>query len=409
MQSTGSAPLAGIRVIEVDNWMAAPSCAAMLADLGADVIKIEPVTGDPMRGIGRPAKVEDEALKSYDFQFDVDNRGKRSIAVALDQQAGGDVARRLCESADIFLCNLLPQRQERFGLEPDRLMGLNPRLIHATLTGYGTTGPEATRPGFDVTAFFGRSGIYDGMREGENGIVPNARNAQGDHTTGLALLSSILVALRMVEQTGVGQIVETSLYETAVWTQASDFATAAVDRAPLRKRARNEQIVVTTNRFACADGRWLVVHMPGQTKGWPLLCKALGLEHLLEEERYDSIRGRYRNMVDLLAEVDERFLTRTRDEWGEIFDAQGVVWGPVLAVHETAADPQAEAIGLFPTMEHPEHGTYRTVRMPMRITGADIRPRGPAPTVGEHTRDVLADAGFDETEIAALIEANAIA
>jgi len=381
----------------------------MLSDLGAEVIKVEPVTGDPMRGIGRPAKVENEDLKSYDFQFDVDNRGKRSIAVALDQEAGADIVRRLCENADIFLCNLLPQRQKRFGLDATRLHGVNPKLVHATLTGYGTSGPEATRPGFDVTAFFGRSGIYDGMREGENGIVPNARTAQGDHTTGLALLSSILVALRMVDQTGEGQTVETSLYETAVWTQASDYATAAVDRAPLRKRARNEQIVVTTNRFACADGRWLVVHMPGQEKGWPTFVRALGLDHLLDDERYESVRSRYRNMVDLLAEVDERFLTRTRDEWGAIFDANSVVWGPVLAVHETAADPQAEAMGLFPTIVHPEHGPYRSVRIPMRIVNADVGPRGPAPTIGQHTHEVLAAAGYDDAAVARLLEAGAIA
>ncbi|MDG2113935.1 MAG: CoA transferase, partial [Actinomycetota bacterium] len=184
-----AAPLDDVRIIEIDSWMAAPSAGAILADLGADVIKVEPLRGDPMRGMGRPAKV-DEAIKGYDFQFDVDNRGKRSVAVDLDSEQGAAVVRRLVAGADVFMCNLLVHRQERFGLDPASLTAVNPRIVHATLTGYGTTGPEAWRPGYDVTAFFGRSGIYDAMREGELGAVPMARPAQGDHTTGLALVGA---------------------------------------------------------------------------------------------------------------------------------------------------------------------------------------------------------------------------
>ena len=189
-------PLDDITVVEIDNWMAAPSAGAVFADLGANVIKVEPLTGDPMRGMSRPAKIE-SAFKDYDFQFDVDNRGKRSIAVALDTEEGVDLVQRLVGNADIFMCNLLIHRQERFGLDPKTLLELKPNLVHATLTGYGTTGPDAWRPGYDVTAFFGRSGLYDAMREGTDGVVPMARPAQGDHTTGLALVSAILAALRL--------------------------------------------------------------------------------------------------------------------------------------------------------------------------------------------------------------------
>src|SRR5512139_571223 len=210
-----SSPLDDIRVIEVDSWMAAPSAAAILADLGADVIKVEPLTGDPMRDMGRPPKGRDD-LKGYDFQFDVDNRGKRSIAVALDKPEGAELVRKMVADAHVFLCNLLPQRQKKFGLDPDELMRINPRLVHATLTGYGTSGPDAWRPGYDVTAFFGRSGLYDALREGEDGSVPMARPAQGDHTTGLALVGAVLAALRQAERTGHVQVVETSLLETAV-------------------------------------------------------------------------------------------------------------------------------------------------------------------------------------------------
>ena len=228
--------------------MAAPSAGAIMADLGARVIKVEPLTGDPMRNTGRSPKIEDEAMKAYDFQFDVDNRGKESICIDLTSTDGVAVVQKLCKSADIFLCNLLAVRQEKYKLDPDTILSFNPKIVHATLTGYGTEGSDAWRPGYDVTAFFGRSGLYDSMREGQDGIVPMARPAQGDHTTGLALLAAILAALRLAEKTGEGQVVETSLYETAVWTQAADYSVTAMDHAPVRQRSREQLFLSTANR-----------------------------------------------------------------------------------------------------------------------------------------------------------------
>ena len=164
-----SAPLEDITVLEIDSYMAAPSAGAVLADMGARVIKVEPLTGDPIRGLSRPPKGDRvaNAFKDYDFQFDVDNRGKQSIAIALDQPEGAGIVHTLIKQADIFMCNLLTGRQEKFGLDPETLHTLNPKLVHATLTGYGTEGPDAWRPGYDVTAFFGRSGLYDAMRNGD--------------------------------------------------------------------------------------------------------------------------------------------------------------------------------------------------------------------------------------------------
>ena len=394
-------PLDDVRVIEIDSWMAAPSAAAILSDLGADVIKIEPLSGDPMRNTTRPAKV-DGAFKGYDFQFDVDNRGKRSIAVDLASDEGRDIVHRLCEGADVFLCNLLQHRQEKFGLSPAQLWETNSKLVHATLTGYGTDGPEAWRPGYDVTAFFGRSGLYDSMRDGNDGQVAMARPAQGDHTTGLALLSGILAALRLAERTGTGQAIETSLFETAVWTLATDYGVTAVDQAPVRRRSRQQQIVATANRYPCGDGNWVVFNMPEEA-AWPRFCQALGLEQLLDDNRLQNIKGRFDNMAEVVDLVDEALSARPRDEWGPIFDEQRLIWGPVLGLHEVVADPQAEAIDLFPTVEHAEHGEYRTVRAPIRIQGVDTSPRRSSPMPGQHTRLVLTDAGFDDAAIDQLI------
>jgi crotonobetainyl-CoA:carnitine CoA-transferase CaiB-like acyl-CoA transferase len=401
-----AAPLEDITVVAIESWMAAPSASALLADLGANVIKVEPPSGDPMRNLSRAPKV-DGPLKALDCQFDVDNRGKRSVAVDLDTDQGKAVVHRLVARADVFMCNLLIHRQERFGLDPDSVLALNPRIVHATLTGYGTTGPDAWRPGYDVTAFFGRSGLYDASREGDDGDVPMARPAQGDHTTGLALLGAILAALRSAERTGEGQVVETSLFETAIWTQASDFGTTAIDRAPVRRRARHNMLSPTANRYPCGDGKWLVVNML-DAMAFDRFCRAIGREDWLEDERFREARGRYDHMPELVTGIDATLATRSRDEWGRIFDEAGLIWGPVLTLDEAAGDGQAHAIGMFPELEHPEYGTYRTVNAPFRFRSGEVRPRGTSPGPGEHTREVLGEMDFDEAEIDALMAAGVL-
>ena len=390
-------PLDDITVIEVDNWMAAPSCGAMLADMGATVIKVEPLSGDPMRNMMRPPKLPDE-LKSYDYQFDVDNRGKQSVAVDISHPSGAALLHKMVGTADVFLCNLLAERQQRFGMDPETLMGLNPKLVHATFTGYGTTGPEAWRPGYDVTAFFGRSGLYDAMREGQDGVVPMARPAQGDHTSGMALYGAIVSALRLVERSGEGQVVESSLYETAVWTQATDYAVTAVDKAPLRQRSRHQQIIATANRYPCGDGKWFVMNMPNDS-AWPLFAKTIGVEQTLDDERFGDLRGRFQNMEALVNIIDEALAAKSRDEWGEIFDEAGLIWGPVLALHEVVADPQAEALGMFPLLNSPEIGDYATVANPMKFKTANVGPERPHPKLGEQTNAVLTDMGLSAHEI----------
>jgi len=306
------------------------------------------------------------------------------------------------------MCNLLSQRQEKYRFDPATLLEVNPKLVHATLTGYGTSGPEAWRPGYDVTAFFGRSGLYDAMREGSDGIVPMARPAQGDHTTGLALLGAILAALRLAEKTGEGQIVETSLFETAVWTQATDYATSSVDLAPVRQRARNQMFLPTANRYPCGDGKWVVFNMP-EASAWPKFCKAIGRGSWVDEERFVDPKSRFRLMHEIVPMVDEALSAKTRDEWGEIFDAAGLIWGPVLGLHEVPEDSQAEAINLFPTLDHETLGQYRTVNIPMRFQSADVKPRSRSPLLGEHTYNVLQDFGVSDSEIESLTQQGVIA
>lgn len=398
------APLAGLRVIEATNWMAAPGAAAVLADMGAEVVKVEPLTGDVVRGLIRPPKVPDGA-PDIDYSFTVDNRGKRSVAIALDQPEGAEVMRRLLADADVFLCNLLPYRQERYGLDPETLHAANPRLVHATLTGYGMGGPDGERPGFDVTTFFGRGGITDAMTE-PGSPAPNPRTAQGDHTTSLAMVASILAALRLVDSTGEGQVVDVSLLATAAWTMASDLSAVLIDGRQPTKRDRRHLITPLANRFRCADDRWIILNMP-EPRWWPSFCTTIERPEILDDPRFASARDRFENMPELIDLIDAAFATKPLDEWGRIFDEAGLIWGPASTMAELAEDPQAAAIGLFPEIEHPG-GSFRTVAAPIGIRGADIAPRGLAPLLAEHTRDVLDELGYGREEIDALAASGAV-
>ena len=394
-------PLDGVRVVEISSWMAAPSAGAVLADMGADVIKVEPLTGDVVRNMSRKAK----GAPDIDHSFHMDNRGKRSIAVALDRPDGAEVVRKLIDRADVFLCNLLPHRQERYGLDPATVHARSRRVVHATLSGYGLVGPDVSRPGFDVTTFFGRASITDAMTE-PGGVAPMPRPAQGDHTTGIAMVAAILAGLRVAEKTGEGPVVDVSLFATAAWTMASDLAPTLVDGAPVRKRDRHHLITPLGNRFRCADDRWIILNMP-EVRWWAPFCKTVERPELLEDERFLTVKDRFDNMAALIDILDEVMATKPLAEWGRICDDAGLIWGPASSIDELARDPQAEAIGLFPTIEHPE-GDFRTVAAPMRIAGADIRPRGPAPALGANTVEVLAEIGYTADEAAALGEAGVV-
>jgi crotonobetainyl-CoA:carnitine CoA-transferase CaiB-like acyl-CoA transferase len=393
-------PLDGIRIIEMTSWMAAPSAGAIMADLGAEVIKVEPPRGDPLRGISRQPKVP-EGQPTIDAAFNVDNRGKRSITIAVDRAEGAEVVKRLIAGADVVLTNLLAHRQARYGLDPDSLREVNPRLVHATLTGYGVDGPEATRPGYDVTAFFGRGGVT-GTLVPPGGSPPRAPTAQGDHTTGIAMVASILAALRLVEATGEMQVVDVSLLGTALWSMATDIAPSLIDRRPLRARYRHQELNPMVNRYPCADDGWILVNMP-EGRYWPVFCEAIGEPDWGADPDFDTPKKRYDRMEEIVDRIDAITRTRTANEWGQIFDRAGVIWGPIQSIPEVVDDPQARAMGMFVEQAYPDgRGTFDTVAVPIRIRGADIGPQGTAPELGADTDAVLGDLGLSAAEIEGL-------
>ena len=220
-------------------------------------------------------------------------------------------------------------------------------------------------------------------------------------------MASILAALRLVDRTGEGQVVETSLFETAAWTLAGDYGVTAADGAPVRQRSRSQQITPLTNRYPCGDDRWVVFNMP-EAPAFARFCRAVGLDHLVDDERFDSVANRFRNMVELVELIDGALAAKSRDEWGPIFDEHRLIWGPVLGLHEVVVDAQADAMNMFPTIGHPELGDYRSVRAPIRIRGVETEPTVPAPTLGEHSRSVLLEAGWSQVDVDALIADGAI-
>ena len=401
-----SGPLDGVRVVEVAGWMAGPGAAAMMADLGADVVKVEPLRGDPMRGVIRQPVMPADAAP-LDAPFQMDNRGKRGIAVALDRPEGQELVRRLADGADVFLCNLLTRRQQKFGLDADTLLGRNARLVHGTLTGFGLDGPDAARPGFDITAFFGRGGITHSITE-PGSQAPRARPAQGDHAAALAMLAAVLTSLRLVDRTGEGQVIDVNLLATAAWTMSSDLSSTLVDGQDPPVLGRRRRRHALHESFRAADDRWILLFMP-EPHWWERFCNTVGKPGWIDDPRLATLASREEHMGEVTDLMDELFATRTLAQWGVLFDEAGLTWGPAATVSELAVDPHAEAVGMFPVVQHPVAGAFRTVATPMRLRGQDISPRGPAPELGQHTREVLVELGVSEAEVDALIADGTVA
>ncbi len=387
-----------IKVLELANWVAGPSAGAILADLGADVVKVEPLAGDSMRGKLRQPVLPEDAPRT-DFPFHLDNRGKRSLAVDLGDLRGNELVRELALDCDVLITNLLPGRLERFGLGPDQLRAVNPRLVYALVTGYGSTGPDADKIAFDLTAFFGRGAIMSLI--GEPGEPPPAfRPGQGDHPTGLALLSGILAALRVRDRTGQGQLVETALIRTAAWTIACDVAVALVDGEQPNPRARDQAFSPMNTRFRCKDG-WINLSTFNQGL-WPKFCTALERPDLIDDERFATPQDRFRNNVELIHLLDEVFAARTIEEWTPGLDSTGIIWAKVAELPDLVADPQAAEMGMYVEVDHPVAGPFRTLAAPFTLSDTPLSVRGVGPEVGEHTDEVLAERGIDPERIARL-------
>ncbi|MDG2111649.1 MAG: CoA transferase, partial [Actinomycetota bacterium] len=360
---------------------------------GADVIKLEPPQGDLLRGM---IGVEE----GPDPWWQLDNRGKRGVAIDLTTEDGIAAARSIVATCDVFLTNLTSERQERYRLGPDVLRRDHPELIHATITGYGSSGPDKDRLAFDHTAFFSRGGVLDIM--GEPGSPPAGRAGQGDHTTALALLSAILLALRERDLTGEGQAIEVALMQIAMWTLGSDISVGLATGELPAPRMRIETPSPLVTRFRCADDRWMTFCMPGE-RHWPAFCDTLGKPEWVDDPRFATAEARAENAPELITLCDEVIETADRATWARRCDDAGLTWGSIQSLPDVVADPQAEAFGAFGDVDGLDR-PFRTLNAPIHLRGSEARIRGRGPDHGEHTAEVLAEAGLTEAQIDELLE-----
>jgi crotonobetainyl-CoA:carnitine CoA-transferase CaiB-like acyl-CoA transferase len=396
-------PLSGLVVLDISSFIAAPAAAVVLADYGADVIKIEPPgEGDPHRNSYRNASYPQSDVN---FAWQLDGRLKRSLALDLKNAEARPVLERLIQRADIMIVNFPPPARERLRLHWEDIEPLNPRLIYCSLTGYGESGPDRDRPGFDVTAYFGRSGILDSARY-EDGPPGLSLPAQGDRATAMTLVAAILLGLRQRDRTGKGCWVGSSLYANGVWANGTSAAGALVGAHLPPRQAPDKPRNALTNLYRTRDDRWLQLLLVRDDRLWPVLCKAIERPDLAEDPRFTQRADRRARSLELVKELMPVFAARTYAEWEKTFAGTGIPFGVIGRVADVVDDEQARHAGIFADTDNAE--VPRTVNNPIRLDFAKPRKAGPPPAVGQHSEEVLHEMGFDTTEIAALKKSGAL-
>jgi crotonobetainyl-CoA:carnitine CoA-transferase CaiB-like acyl-CoA transferase len=388
--------LDGLRVLDVTQVMAGPFCAMLLADLGADVIKIEPPSGDATRQFPGGAGGDSPA-------FNAVNRGKRSLVLDLKQAAARDAFARLARDSDIVIENYRPGVMAGFGFDYQTLAAANPRLIYASISGYGQTGPSRTKGGFDLIAQ-GVSGIMSITGE-PDGPPVKCGIPLTDLGAGLFALVGILAALQHRHRTGQGQYIDTSLVDAgialSVWEATEYFSGAGIPR-PMGSAHR---MTAPYQAVRCADG-YLTIGA-GNDRLFERLCALLGHPEWAAVPEYADNPGRVRHQAGLAARIETITSTRPREHWLRLFEANDFPCGPINTYEEVFADPQVVAREMVVETAHPTLGRLRTLGTPLKLSATPIDPRRRAPRLGEHTHDVLAQAGFRADEIAALLESGA--
>lgn len=391
--------LDGIKVIEHATYMAAPGAGSILSDWGAEVIKIEAPKGDPTRQYFRTIGTDFQENPVFDF----DNRGKKSICVDTSTPVGQTIVKDLVSDADVFLTNVRPGGLERSGLDFASLIEINPKLVFCTLTGYGLEGPDADKPGFDVASFWARSGVAHLTVPKGHEPFP-IRTAFGDHTTSMAAAAGICAALLKAHRTGQGQLVEASLLRAALFAMGSDFAIQLMFGRIGSTKGRHEQIQPLVNFFKTRDESWICIVSRQGNVDWPPLCRAMDRADLIEDARYTTGKARRQHAAELVTLMDEAFGKYTKAELAKRLDTEGIAWAPVQTLAEVAADPQVKAAGGIVQVPSAsgDGSTFSSPASPIRFPGTNDGPKGPSPTKGQHSRDVLASIGYDAARIDAL-------
>jgi len=397
-------PLEGVRVVEVAEQGFVPACCATLADWGADVIKVERPEGDPLRSIMKNGLVDDAG--TFNYPVEIANRNKRDVAIDLKHPDGRALFDRLIAKADVFVTNQLPKVLRKLRLEPADVFRVNPRIVYARGHGQGQKGPDAEAGGFDGVSYWARGGLAHMITAPGAAGVAMQRPALGDHPSGAQMAGGIAAALVKSLRTGQGVKVDLSLLAGAVWALGPDLAyTSFVGHEPPRNKPRRASPLVGS--YATSDARWLMLVMLNDEAYWPNVCRVLGREAWIADERFDTQAKRIARTDELGGLFREVFASQSLGHWEKRLAEHGCVFSKFANPEEVVRDPQVVANGYLP--EHPKVKGARVPATPVQFDDQPVALRRPAPGIGEHTDEILAEIGVAGAEIAKLRAAGAIA
>lgn len=395
----------GVRVVELAQWVFVPVAGALLADWGADVIRVERLDGDPYRGLATQGIGTDHG--GVNLSMALANRGKRSVALDLRNPQGIAVLHDLLSSADVLLTSLRPGALERLGLSAEQLRERHPHLIYARGNGFGVHGPDADQPGYDSSAFWARGGVAHTLTPTERDYPISQRGAMGDRNGAMALAFGISAALLKRTRTGRGSVVDVSLLGIAMWMLSSDLL-AALNGGDVRPTTgRGPQVNPLTMTYRTKDDRHVQLMFIQGDRYWAEFCRTIGRHDLADDARFADLAGRRDNAAACVAELDAVFSERTLDEWRDVLAPLDAPWSPIQSMAEVVDDAQVAANSYVGEVTTDDGLTYRLPTVPVQFDGAPP-PLRRGPEHGEHTEAVLLELGYDWDAIGALAEAGVI-
>jgi formyl-CoA transferase len=393
----------GLKVVDLASFIAGPGAATMLSDYGADVIKVEPPgSGDPHR---HTFLLPPQPRSNDNYAWHLDNRNKRGMSLDLKSPHARTVLERLVKWADVLVVNFPHPARKRLKLTYEEVAAWNPRLIYADITGYGDSGPDADLPGFDITAFWARTGLLSLTRD--SGAPPTLPpSGSGDHATAVGLYGAIVTALYRRERTGKGAYVTTSLLAQGIWSGSMyiQAALAGANFYPLHDRKNPPNAIF--NVYRTSDDQWFLIVV--QNKDWPTLAAAIGRQELLLDARFNDDAKRVANAPALTEILDAVFTSQTLDHWQHAFDQAHITYGIVRSPKEVTTDPQLLANDVIVPLEGAGDHMKLTVSSPLKVHGAAKVPARRAPELGEHNDEILKQLGFSSDEIDGLRASGAV-